>query len=130
MRFVSKSSLFQDDPTIIDIDDGRQASPYRGSLLIVPTPLGNLGDMSLRQYEALTLGCDVIACEDTRKTGKMLQLMRDRRLRSKFFHEFGVDVESWMGGDEGEGESFGAKVNRAKRGGAAEAEADGFEELR
>jgi hypothetical protein len=129
-RLFSKSSIFQDEPTIIDIDQGRQANAYRGSLLIVPTPLGNLGDMSLRQYEALTVGCDVIACEDTRKTGKMLQMMRDRRLRNKFFNEFGVDVETWMSGADEEGESFGTKVNRAKREGGAAEEADDFEELK
>ena len=74
-------------------------SSYKGSLIIVPTPLGNLGDMSLRQFEALTVGCDIIACEDTRKTGKMLQLMKDKRIKSKFRSEFGVDVDQWF--DEG-----------------------------
>ena len=43
--------------------------------MIVPTPIGNLGDLSLRQYEALTQ-CDIIACEDTRKTGKMIELIK------------------------------------------------------
>ena len=48
---------------------------YRGSLVIVPTPIGNLGDLSLRQYEALTTS-DIIACEDTRKTGKLIELIK------------------------------------------------------
>jgi 16S rRNA (cytidine1402-2'-O)-methyltransferase len=48
---------------------------FRGSLVVVPTPIGNLGDLSLRQYEALTQS-DIVACEDTRKTGKLIELIR------------------------------------------------------
>lgn len=44
-----------------------------GRLLVVGTPIGNLGDLSPRGREALT-GADVIACEDTRRTGRLLQL--------------------------------------------------------
>jgi 16S rRNA (cytidine1402-2'-O)-methyltransferase len=40
-------------------------------LVIVPTPVGNLGDMTLRGLEALR-NADVIACEDTRRTLKLL----------------------------------------------------------
>lgn len=43
-------------------------------LTICPTPIGNLGDASKRQIEALS-GADVIACEDTRVTGKLLELL-------------------------------------------------------
>lgn len=46
----------------------------RGELLIVPTPLGNLGDASPRSREVLA-GVDLIAAEDTRNTGKLLQLL-------------------------------------------------------
>lgn len=42
-----------------------------GKLLIVGTPLGNLGDMSPRAIEALR-GADVILCEDTRHSRKLL----------------------------------------------------------
>ena len=42
-----------------------------GMLTICPTPLGNLGDMTLRAEEALK-AADVVCAEDTRVTGKLL----------------------------------------------------------
>ena len=42
-----------------------------GKLVIVPTPIGNLGDMTLRSLEALR-EADAVCAEDTRVTGKLL----------------------------------------------------------
>ena len=42
-----------------------------GKLIICPTPLGNLGDMTTRALDALR-AADVICAEDTRVTGKLL----------------------------------------------------------
>ncbi len=45
--------------------------PQLGKLVICPTPIGNLGDMTPRALEALRTADDVCA-EDTRVTGKLL----------------------------------------------------------
>lgn len=42
-----------------------------GTLVVVSTPIGNLGDLSARAGEALA-AVDVVACEDTRRTGRLL----------------------------------------------------------
>jgi len=43
------------------------------TLVLVGTPIGNLGDLSPRAVEALQRA-DAICCEDTRRTGRLLQL--------------------------------------------------------
>ena len=46
-------------------------------LSLVPTPIGNIGDMSLRAMTALS-EADTLLCEDTRVTKKLLNILKER----------------------------------------------------
>ena len=57
-----------------------------GRLEIVPTPIGNLGDITTRAIEVLS-SCDLILAEDTRTTGNLLRhLGLDKPLKSFHLH--------------------------------------------
>ncbi|HWI05384.1 MAG TPA: SAM-dependent methyltransferase, partial [Acidimicrobiales bacterium] len=64
------------------------------SLVLVGTPIGNLGDLSPRAVEALS-AADTIACEDTRRTRALLShlgLPAGRRLLAVHDHNEAVRV--------------------------------------
>ena len=68
-----------------------------GTLTIVATPIGNLGDFTPRAAAALA-GADVIACEDTRTTRKLLRLTSTASTaRMVPYHDHnGAEMRPWL----------------------------------
>ncbi|MGA0134541.1 MAG: 16S rRNA (cytidine(1402)-2'-O)-methyltransferase [Opitutales bacterium] len=62
------------------------AQARRGRLLVVATPLGNLGDISARARESIAAS-DLVACEDTRTSGNLLRLLGVDGPRLVAYHE-------------------------------------------
>lgn len=56
-------------------------------LSIVSTPIGNLGDITLRALETLKK-CDAIVCEDTRVTGQLFKLLNLEKKELISFHGY------------------------------------------
>ncbi|NLS01979.1 16S rRNA (cytidine(1402)-2'-O)-methyltransferase [Rhizobium sp. P32RR-XVIII] len=65
------------------------ARPLEPALYLVATPIGNLGDITLRALETLA-GADVLACEDTRVTRVLLDRYGIRN-RPFAYHEHNAD---------------------------------------
>lgn len=68
-----------------------------GTLTIVATPIGNLGDFTPRAAATLA-GADVIACEDTRTTRKLLRLTgTTSTARMVPYHDHnGAEMRPWL----------------------------------
>lgn len=65
------------------------AKTASAGLYIISTPIGNLGDMTIRGLEILA-SADIVACEDTRVTGKLLSHFG---IKAKLYsyHEYNAD---------------------------------------
>jgi 16S rRNA (cytidine1402-2'-O)-methyltransferase len=78
-----------------------------GTLYVVATPIGNMGDVTLRALDVLR-GCDALAAEDTRRTRQLLtryEIPRPRTLLSLHEHNEEHSAQRVVGLLEG-----GAKV--------------------
>lgn len=59
-------------------------------LYLVATPIGNLGDFSPRAREVLE-AVDVVACEDTRTSGRLFSLLGVRVKKTISYHDFNAE---------------------------------------
>ena len=79
-------------PARLDADDfmisGRESPPPEG-LVLVSTPIGNLGDMTPRAIATLK-AADLVLCEDTRVSGRLLARW-DIRTRLQPMHDHNED---------------------------------------
>ena len=67
--------------------------PLAPALYVVATPIGNLGDLTIRAKRTLE-SCDLILCEDTRHSVKLLQQFEiNKELRSCHDHNEGHIAE-------------------------------------
>jgi 16S rRNA (cytidine1402-2'-O)-methyltransferase len=71
-----------------DHRDGQPAPP--SGLVLVSTPIGNLGDLTARARTILE-NCDLLLCEDTRRTSRLLSAM-GIRVRTETLHDHNEDA--------------------------------------
>lgn len=57
-----------------------------GTVFLIPTPIGNMGDITRRAIETLAK-VDIVACEDTRNSGGLLKKL-DLKKKLISYHEF------------------------------------------
>ena len=84
MAFVSKPLPESPDPA-------SGPKPLEPGLYIVATPIGNLGDVTMRAIDVLH-AASVIACEDTRVTGKLLKAYDIKTRMQRYDDHAAADV--------------------------------------
>lgn len=79
-----------------DMEDKDTKKENQTSLYLVPTPIGNLADITLRALETLKK-VDLILAEDTRKTGVLLKQYEIKQpLQSYHAHNEHHTVQKWI----------------------------------
>ena len=71
-------------------DEQPATAALRTGLVLVSTPIGNLGDLSARARDALA-GADLILCEDTRHSARLLSAV-GVSVRTEPLHEYNEDA--------------------------------------
>ena len=66
-------------------------APLTPGLYLIATPIGNLRDITLRALEVLA-EVDVVACEDTRMTGKLLEMHGVKAPRLIVYNDHNADA--------------------------------------
>ena len=80
-----------DEPYADPPEDEQSATAApRAGLVLVSTPIGNLGDLSARARDALA-GADLILCEDTRHSARLLSAV-GVSVRTEPLHEYNEDA--------------------------------------
>ncbi len=78
-------SLQLGEPEALEADDDDPHLLVGGGLVLVSTPIGNVGDISDRAKEALRRA-DLVCCEDTRHTGRLLKRLDIHATRLAALH--------------------------------------------
>lgn len=76
-----------------------------GTLYIVATPLGNLGDITLRALEVLK-SADLVACEDTRQTIKLLNHYQIAKPLASYFQHSKLSKIEYLAQQLAEGKNI------------------------
>jgi 16S rRNA (cytidine1402-2'-O)-methyltransferase len=69
------------------------ATNRRGSIQLIATPIGNLGDITFRAVEAIR-SADLVACEDTRHSRRLLEHLGIRDKELVALHDHNEKVKS------------------------------------
>ena len=76
-----------------------------GTLYIIATPLGNLGDITLRALETLK-SVDLVACEDTRETIKLLNHYNISKPLVSYFQHSKLSKIEYLAGELSAGKNI------------------------